>query len=85
MSIDRKITRTLKKGDESRVIELHHHAFGSDINMELWEWKYRKQPQGDSLIAVAEIDGEIVGHQGMIRNHLNYTGRELLAAQAGDS
>lgn len=77
--------RDYRPSDDERLVALHNEVFHSDIGREEWQWKYQKQPQGHSWISVAETNGEIVGQQGVIHNHLNFTGREIVVGQAGDS
>lgn len=77
--------RDYKPDDDPQLVALHNEIFHSDITIKDWLWKYHKQPQGRPWISVAEINGEIVGQQGVIHNHLNFTGREVVVGQAGDS
>ena len=58
--------RPYKPGDEQgifildRAVELHPWNRRNDSN---WYWKYQgKNPAGQSLIYVAENDGEIIAH-----------------------
>lgn len=57
--------RLLEEHEGPAVVDLFRRAFGGSIDLKLFEWKYRRNPQGPSIEAVAEDSGRIVGFYGM--------------------
>jgi len=59
--------RKYRDGDESGILELMKAIYGRWHSPQYWEWKYKKNPAGSSIICLAaEEDGKVVGHYGSI-------------------
>ena len=58
--------RRYRDGDEQAIFELLNTTFGGWHSLEYWRWWYRNNPDGSSIIWLAEQDGKIIGHYGMI-------------------
>jgi Acetyltransferase (GNAT) domain len=59
------IVRPYHPGDESGILTLYRDVFNVNLSPEMWEWCYRKVPEKDTIIVVAENDDGIVGHYGI--------------------
>lgn len=81
MSEKEVLIREYKPGDEADVIKMHNEIFSTNLTLEHWYWQFRDHVQGHAWITFAEIKKEIVGHYCMMRNHLNFMGREIVAGQ----
>jgi hypothetical protein len=77
--------RRYEAGDEEQIRPLFREVFGEVKAPPRWEWQFRGHPKGPSWISVAERDGTILGHHGLMRQHLNFNGREVVAAQECDA
>jgi len=58
--------RRYRDGDKEAIVELLRIVFGKGYTREYWNWKYRENPGGPSMVWLAEHDGKIVGHYGII-------------------
>ena len=55
--------RLYREGDEAGILELFREVSGRTRSLAHWQWKYRDNPAGSILPALAEDeDGRIVGH-----------------------
>jgi hypothetical protein len=79
------IIRSYRDGDESKIVGLFEEVFGEPKSPERWRWQFRGHPKGASWNSVAERDGAILGHHGLMRQHLNFNGREIIAGQEVDA
>lgn len=65
------ILRRYHEGDEHAILDLLNTAFARKWrrkwgSLEYWRWKYTKNPAGSPIIWLAERDGKIIGHYGII-------------------
>ncbi|MBN1296037.1 GNAT family N-acetyltransferase [bacterium] len=58
--------RFFQTDDIPAVNALFHDVFAVDRTSDHWEWKYFRNPHGDSVAAVAVSDGSAVGFYGLI-------------------
>ncbi len=80
-----EVMREYIPGDEAKLLKLFKQVFGVDRTTEYWNWRFKTNPQGHGWITVGEVNGEIVAHYGMMRNHLNFMGREIVVGQSCDT
>jgi hypothetical protein len=77
--------RSYREGDEDQIRPFFEEVFEEPKPAARWQWQFRGHPKGLSWIAVAERGGRILGHHALMRQHLNFNGRELVAAQECDA
>lgn len=53
--------REYRDGDEESIRELYHLVFGEEISAQHWAWRYKQNPSGQPVIALAESSQGIVG------------------------
>jgi len=60
--------RRYREGDEHAIVELARRfpAFGTGYTLDYWNWKYKRNPAGSSIIWLAERDGQIIGHYSLV-------------------
>ncbi len=82
------IIRKYNEGDEKGIVELLGLCFGKldplKCLMESWEWRYRQNPEGPGIEIVAEDNGRIVGHYGIIPSRFHLEGKDILLGHASD-
>jgi len=68
--------------DVPAVLEVLRLALGETALLrrtpDLWNWKHRHNPHGESLAYVAEVDGQVAGVRAMMRWDLMTPGGEVL-------
>lgn len=67
-NIDALLIREARDGDENAIVELFTEQGGNPYgwNAEKWRHYYRDYPEGRPVALVAELDGKVVGHYGML-------------------
>jgi len=70
--------------DDRDLSRLVSEIFGKDWDERVLEWKYRKNPAGSALSAVAEKDGRVIGQTGAIPSRFFVDGDEIVASQEVD-
>jgi hypothetical protein len=48
------------------ISDLFLRSFSRELHYELWEWAYISNPYGDPCVALAECNGQVVGHYATI-------------------
>lgn len=82
---DSKTTlRFMNDDDGPGINRLFLSVFGVSRTIDQWRWKYFDNPHGKALVLVAEADGNIVGHYGLIPRCIKYHGEECIAFQEVD-
>jgi GNAT superfamily N-acetyltransferase len=72
--------------DASSIVTLLNIVYGDWGNIETWLWKYKRNPTSKHLIsAVAESEGRIVGHYGIVPLRIVHQGKVFQGAQAVDA
>jgi len=77
--------RGYKSGDEADILKLFEEVFNVKRSINRWNWQFKNHIQGPGCITVVEAKSEIVGHYGIMRNHLNFMGLEIVAGQSCDT
>ncbi len=77
--------RLYRPGDEAGIIRLFKEAFGREMSLDEWRWKYTGTGNKKvwSTVAVTEKD-EIVAHYGGMPQRMIYEGREIKGISIGD-
>ena len=77
----------LRKGDALRIQELYSSCFGLQRSVEAIEHKYATEPLGHGTVGFFAVspEGETAAYYGVFPLKFNYQGKELLAAQSGDT
>jgi len=70
--------------DDQDLSRLISEIFGHDWDDQVFEWKYRKNPAGMALSAVAEKNGKVIGQIGAIPARFSVDGKELVGSQEVD-
>jgi len=69
------LCRVFRKDDENAVKQLVESIFSGFLEGKYWNWKYKENPYFDSrLVAVAEVNGEIVGCNHWLFRDLKFSG-----------
>lgn len=82
--IDHIIVRKYRTGDEEEINRAYAENFESR-SLDEWRWKFQGNPEGFSLITVAEADGKIVGQYANLVVRLQVGERIVLAFQGIDN
>ena len=78
--------RPARPEDASSIAALLNTVFGDWGDAATWVWKYKDPPAPLRLIsAVAEVDGQLVGHYGIVPLSILYQGKQVRGAQAVDA
>lgn len=79
--------RSFNPGEENQIVDLLNKSFGQWGDLQQWEWKHSEFPAfEDNNIIIAEVDGSIVGHRGLIfRDVLLPSGEKIFTASIGDT
>lgn len=79
--------RAWRAGDETGILDLFHRSFPhASFPLELWRWKYERNPFGRTRISVAvDEHDEVVGQYAAYPVFFRENGRDVLAHQVGDT
>ncbi len=76
--------RAYRPGDEDAIAELLRANYPNTPDVvsirTMWLWQFRNAISRDSCVAVAEMDGRIVGHYAAMWLEMNYPGRRIQGA-----
>ncbi len=62
------------------ILDLFALCFGNEIDPDLWDWAYQKNPCGDAYVQLAYKGDELVGHYAMIpQYYCNHTQQQTVA------
>lgn len=77
--------RPYRPDDEERVLELWRIAFGKELPVEIWRWKYARNPFGSRILLCLDEAGDaaIVMYSG-VPFRTNWNGREVEMVQLMD-
>jgi hypothetical protein len=70
--------------DDRDLSRLVSEIFGKHWDERVLEWKYRKNPAGEALSAVAVKDGKVIGQTGAIPARFSVDGNEIIGSQEVD-
>jgi hypothetical protein len=72
-------------GDEGEINDLFNLVFKQNRSLNGWHWEFRDNPAGDSkLIALAEVEGKIVGQHSNVPVYFRFKNETIKAAQSVD-
>lgn len=77
--------RRYKTGEEAHILELFNFMFKESRSLDHWYWKFRDNPAGSAIIYVAEADGKIVGHYGIVPLRIKVGEEYITGAQSMDT
>jgi len=82
----RWVVRPATETDVSEIVKLLNHVYGGWGDHNTWLWKYKRNSNLNTITsAVAEHQGNIIGHYGIIPARVIYQGEVLLCVQAVDA
>jgi GNAT superfamily N-acetyltransferase len=78
--------RPVQPDDAGAVVDLLNTVFGDWGNRDYWRWKYQ-QPLAPLRLpsAVADLNGQIIGHYGIVPLRATLDGKTVLGAQVVDA
>jgi GNAT superfamily N-acetyltransferase len=80
------LIRPSNSGDSEEIVSLLNRVYGAWGDMETWRWKYQHCPAGFRPPSmVAEADGRMVGHYGLLPLEAAWRGEPVRAAQPADA
>ena len=68
------LIRMYKKGDEKEIIPLINHIGNMDVTLDYWNWKYKQNPAGFSILVLLNNKGKIIGQFGHLFKQGYYHG-----------
>jgi len=77
--------RAYREGDETEINRLFNEVFSEARSLPEWQWKFKENPVGVLMIAVAEAGGMIVGHYASMPFHFQYLDRVIKVAVPVDN
>lgn len=75
--------RMYREGDETGIVSLFHVVPGSKYTIKRWFWEYKNNPFG-CVETIAECNGQIVGHMGLIQVNMKIGDNIVRGSQAVD-
>jgi hypothetical protein len=85
MHQDDVLIKEYEIGDETGILSLFKEVFGFNRDENHWNWQFINHCQGRGIITLANMSGQTVAQYSMMRNNLNFMGREIIAAQSCDT
>ncbi|MBU1628313.1 GNAT family N-acetyltransferase [bacterium] len=76
--------RSYEKGDEDNILELFKRVFGKNRTREEWNWRFKENPAGKSIIEVARDGDRIIGHYSVSPAKFLVQGSEYIGMQEID-
>ncbi len=70
-----------KKGDEREILKLFSIAFGKDLSMDFWKWRYLQNPFLEDPVINLMWDGtKLIGHYAVSPVVLNVKGESIMTS-----
>jgi Acetyltransferase (GNAT) domain len=69
-----------KEGDEIAIQSLFKSAFNRDMSIEYWDWRFKRNPAGKTMIKLMWDADFLVGHYAVCPVYVNVCGVRTLAA-----
>ena len=76
--------RSARREDEPELTALHRDVAGLDRGSDYWQWKYRDNPAGESIVCVAVDGSRIVGEAAAVPVRVKIGSAAVLACRACD-
>ena len=73
----RLTVRLYRPGDEKGIVDLYNVVFDADRTIEQWRWEFCDLPSGYAAVAVADLDGTLVGQYSALVQRLTFFGGEI--------
>lgn len=70
------------KQHKSSILELFSSCFSRNLDPDLWEWAYCKNPMGNPIVSLCHASGKLVGHYAVTPSNLTWKGTPLPACMA---
>jgi hypothetical protein len=77
--------REYRPGDEGILNDLYNEVFERERTIEEWRWEYLDTPEGQSIIVVVDLDGEVIAHEAMIPMRFHVFDEEYLGGKIEDA
>ncbi len=74
------IPRAYKPGDEREILRLYQLAFGRDLDLSYWNWRFRDNPEGKLQIELMFDGNSIAGHYAVSPVRMVCDGKPALTA-----
>jgi len=74
------IPRTYKQGDESEILRLFKRAFGRELDLNYWNWRFRDNTEGKLQIELMFDSNLIAGHYAVSPVRMICDGKSVLTA-----
>ncbi len=82
MTRDEIIIREYCSGDELQINAFYNAEYHKNRKEHEWKWEFKQNPQGDSILVVAEHKGKIIGTQALLPVSFYYEGKEINSAKS---
>jgi len=77
--------RPYRPGDETAILASWKAAFGKEMTLSHWRWKYPENPEGFRCLLCLSEDGTVVVHYAAQVQRISFYGREILGLHLTDS
>ena len=77
--------RPYRPGDERAILAAWKEAFGKEMRLEEWQWKYAQNPEGFRCLLCLAEDGTVAVHYAAQVQRLAWGGEEILGLHLTDS
>lgn len=81
----RFLIRAYREGDEEAILDLFARSFHQPMTIEMWRWRYQRNPRGNERISLAFDEGRLVAHYAGYPVMFEREGRPVSANQIGDT
>lgn len=69
--------RAYEEGDEGSIRTLFDITYGRSMDHNLWQWRFRDNPAGESIIQLAWDNSVLAGHYAVVQAMLSIDGKEV--------
>ncbi len=79
------LIRPYRPGDETAILSSWKEAFGQEMTLSHWRWKYPGNPEGFRCLLCLAEDGTVVAHYAAQVTRITFYGEEILGLHLTDS
>ncbi len=79
------LIRPYQPGDEAAILSSWKEAFGQEMSLAHWRWKYPGNPEGFRCLLCLAEDGTVVVHYAAQVRRITFYGEEILGLHLTDS